>query len=368
MKDFTLVKLFSILIFFSPGVISASTSDENPRVPRALGVKPHYGFIILHSEDLYPVKDSYPYGLGLELSWHYDSKKAYDRCLCFPRLGVSATYWNYDSPEILGEGMNALFFVEPFFGVRNKLSFSFRGGLGLAYASMPYDEMTNPENLSYSTRFSFALQVAAGVNCRINKNLMTNLSANYNHISNGGMKDPNKGINYPTVSFGLDYYLNPPDFQKFTGSDWRNEAGGRNRWFFSAFGTKQEVKIDYETKSFPAIGLNTRFSRQLSRINALVAGAELMGDWGNKKKIEQSGEDTGHGMAGLFVGNDFLLGRFIFGQQFAAYIYNPYGGTPDVYQRYFLDFIVTNHLTAGVGLKAHGHVADFLDFRVGFFW
>ena len=38
---------------------------------------------------------------------------------------------------------------------------------------------------------------------------MLTASGNYNHISNGGLKQPNKGINYPTLALGLDYIPNP---------------------------------------------------------------------------------------------------------------------------------------------------------------
>lgn len=354
-----------ILVMLIPVKTTNPSNAGDSHFPMSIGVRPHYGFIIIHSQDILPVKDSHPFGFGIDLSWHYNSKKAFDRCLCFPRLGISTTFWNYDSPEILGNGVNTIFFIEPFFGINNKVSFSFRAGTGLAYASLPYDPVENPENLSYSTRFSFALQVAAGLNVWLSDKMMMNASVNYNHISNGGMKDPNKGINYPTFSLGFDYYIRNAPFTPFPQSDWRKNDGQQTKFFISSFATKRELEVDNEQKTFPAAGLNFRVSHQVSRINALGGGVEVMGDWSNREKIEQEGKNESHYMAGLFVGNDFLLGRFVFGQQFGVYVFNPYGGTPDLYQRYFLDLLVTKMLTTGVGLKAHGHVADFLDFRVG---
>jgi len=361
----TLFQWFLILILLMPARNAYPAKSDISPFPLSIGVRPHYGFIIIHSRDILPVKNSHPFGLGVDVSWHYNSKKAFDRCLCFPRLGISTTFWNYDSPEILGNGVNSIFFIEPFFGIYNKVSFSFRAGTGLAYASRPYDPVSNPENLSYSTRFSFALQVAAGLNIWLSDNMMMSAAANYNHISNGGMKDPNKGINYPTVSLGLDYYLRNATFESFPQSDWRESVAHKTRYFISAFATKRELEIDNEQKTFPAAGFNFRVNHQVSRINAIAAGLEVMGDWGAREKSKQAGQTSSHYMAGLFVGNDFLLGRFMFGQQFGVYVFNPYGGTPDLYQRYFLDFFATKSVTTGIGLKAHGHVADFLDFRIG---
>lgn len=49
-------------------------------------------------------------------------------------------------------------------------------------------------------------------------------------------------------------------------------------------------------------------------------------------------------MAGLVVGNDFLPGRFIFGQQFGTYIYNPAGGRTDAFQRYYPEFVIKQRI------------------------
>jgi hypothetical protein len=342
--------------------------DMGKRVPMILGAKPHYGFVLIHSRDVRPVKDSYPYGLSVEVSWHYNSKKAFERCLCFPRLGVSTSFWDYDNREILGRGINSIFFIEPFYGITNRAKFSFRAGAGVAYANQPYDEVSNPDNLSYSTRFSFALQVAATINWWIAEKIMMNVSANYNHISNGGMKQPNKGINYPTASVGLDYYIRSAAFKKFPQTDWRDDISQKTRYVISAFATTRDMKIDDKQKKYPAAGLNIRGSHRVSRLNAITGGVEIMGDWKNRELLKMRGEHPEHFMAGLFVGNDFLLGRFIFGQQFGAYLYNPVGGRPDVFQRYHLEFMINKQFFAGLGLKAHGHVADFLDFRFGIFF
>ncbi|MBE0638362.1 MAG: acyloxyacyl hydrolase [Bacteroidales bacterium] len=357
-----------LLLFFSelPASPLFSAGQDSTTYPFSLGIRPQYGFIIIHSKDIVPVKNSYPFGLSLEMSWHLNSKKAFEQCLCFPRIGISSTLWDYDNTDILGRGINSIFFIEPFYGINNKVSFSFRAGAGLAYANKPYDEITNPQNLSYSTRFSFALLVAANMNFRLSKKMMLSISANYNHISNGGMKQPNKGINYPTAGIGVDYYLRKPSFEKFPRTDWRQQSRKRDRFLISAFGTTRDVEIDGEEKTYPAGGFNLRFSRQVSRVNAVGGGLEVMADWSIKAKVEETGQSTDYFLAGLLLGNDFLLGQFLFGQQFGVYVYHPHVNNADFFQRYFLDYFFTKNISGGIGLKAHGHVADFLDFRIGF--
>lgn len=341
-------------------------SEDSLKPSFAVGIRPHYGFVILHSQDIRPIGQSYPWGLSVDVSWHITSRKAFNSCLCFPRLGVSTTYWDFDNPEVLGQGVTSVFFVEPFFGATRKTSFSIRSGFGLAYANKPFDEKDNPDNLSYSTRFSFALMLAANLNYRLADKIMFSLSANYNHISNGGMKEPNTGINYPSVSVGLDYYLDPGKFRKFEHDDWRTSVEKRNRYFVWVSGTAKQVSGYGEIKRYPVIGINGRFARQVSRINALSVGLDFLADGAHREEIKRSGSNEDHLKAGILIGNEFLLGRFNFSQQFGVYLYDPYNREADVYQRYGLDYQITQKLFSGIGLKAHGHVADFLDFRVGF--
>ncbi len=340
-------------------------AGDPPKSFMTIGANGHFGFVILHSQDIRPIGQSYPWGLSVDVSWHKVSEKSFNSCLCFPRIGISTTFWDYDNPKVLGQGINSVFFIEPFFGATRKTSFSIRSGFGLAYANNPYDEVSNPDNLSYSTRLSFALMLAANLNYRISDQIMLSLSANYNHISNGGMKEPNKGINYPSVSLGLDYYLEPAQFRRFNQSDWKSKVDKRNRYFISASGTAKQLSGSDELKRYPVIGLNARFARQVSRINAINAGLDFLADGAHREEIKRSGEDLDYLKAGILMGNEFLLGRFNFSQQFGIYIYDPYNRDADVYQKYGLDYQITPKLFSGIGLKAHGHVADFLEFRIG---
>jgi hypothetical protein len=355
-----LISLFGLLILT---LAARSTAGQNTPV---VGLRADYGFIILHSQSIRPIGKSYPWGLSVDISRHYKSAKAYNSCLCFPRLGLSTTFWEFDNPKVLGQGLTSVFFIEPFFGAHNKLSFSFRSGLGLAYANRPYDAVHNPDNLSYSTRISFALLVGANINVRLNPHTMLRFAGNYNHISNGGMNEPNTGINYPTFSLGLDYYLHQQiAFTPFFQDDWKSNTDEKSWIFVHAFASAKQLSGSDKKNRYPIFGLLTEYWYRVSRINALSAGLEIMSNHNHRKEIQRAGLQYDHKKAGLLVGNVFLLGKFNFSQQFGIYLYDPYRRNAAVYQRYGLDWKFAKSFTTGIGLKAHGHVADFLEFRLG---
>ncbi|MCU0402555.1 MAG: acyloxyacyl hydrolase, partial [Algoriphagus sp.] len=70
---------------------------------------------------------------------------------------------------------------------------------------------------------------------------------------------------------------------------------------------------------------------------------------------------------GIYLENHFLFGRFDFSQRLGKYLHKPegYRESEAFYQRYQLSYRVGKHLSLGAGLKAHGHVAEYLDLRMG---
>jgi Lipid A 3-O-deacylase (PagL). len=193
------------------------------------------------------------------------------------------------------------------------------------------------------------------------------LAGNYNHISNGGNREPNKGINFPTLSIGFDKYLEPVKFisrEKATSKI----PEKRSVFKFALLGTAKKP-FPEESKRFPLFGIYFNWSYLLGGKSAFTTGLEYVNDRSLReflKRTETSYPD--HKKIGYLVGHEFQLGRFRFSQQLGIYIYSPAKAKDPVYQRWGLDFFVLKRFYVGTNLKAHRHVADFMDFRVGVVW
>ena len=112
-------------------------------------------------------------------------------------------------------------------------------------------------------------------------------------------------------------------------------------------------------------GLEIKWSKQFARVNAYTLGGEIMYDNGTGYVLEQEGDTSTPIKAGLAAGHEFLLGKFLFSQQFGVYLSNPNPMHADVYQRYGLMYRINKNFSLGINLKAHGHVANFFDARFG---
>jgi hypothetical protein len=352
-----------LVVFLVPGMAGYAQDSIGARNSvKMIGLKLHKGSVLIHSRDLRPIKDSYPTGVELDLAWHKLSQQAWESCHCYPRLGLALTYWGYDNKDVLGQGLTGLFYMEPVFNTRGSVNYSIRAGFGLSYQNSPFDSLLNPNNLSYSTYWGFPLQLGGSVHFRIQSRWMLNASLMYNHISNGGIRQPNKGINWPSIGVGMSYYLEEFEFKERASTDWRAMGPPEKRWDISLFLAYEEPQ---ENLFLFSPGLEIKWSRQFARINAYTLGGELMYDNGTGYVLETFGQAPNSIKAGLAGGHEFLLGKFLFSQQFGVYLSNPNPEHPGVYQRYGLVYRIDRTFHLGINLKAHGHVANFIDFRVG---
>ena len=347
--------------FFPFSIALADTFVDSVKVAKVLGLKIHQGFILIHSKSIRHIKNSYPTGLEFDFAWHKTSQKSWASCHCYPKTGIATSIWNYDNPEVLGFGITSMFYIEPVFSAKNMVSFSLRAAFGLSYQSKPHDPDLNPKNLSYSTYVAFPLQLGGSAHFRLKPNWYLDVTAVYNHFSNGGIKEPNKGVNWPTAALGVSYYLKTPIFTDRVKKNWREYQDPLKRFditFLMAF--KEPVSKLYMFSP----GLELKYSYQVSRINALTFGTEFMADNFASYKMKRDNIDENHLKWSVALGNEFLLGKFLFSQQIGVYLYNKYEVQDALYHRWGLVYRINSKVSAGINLKVHRHIADFLDFRL----
>jgi len=342
-----------------PNQISA---DTNQRSQFVLAVRQHYGFVFLHSRDLRPIKDSYPWGTELTLNWHKMDLKSWEICNCYARVGLLFSFFDFDNREILGYGFNIAGFVEPFFTSHKKLNISVRPAAGLSFDTRPYDMVNNSDNLSYSLPVNVYLQANLAFNYRLNEKIGINLAANYNHVSNGGIKEPNKGVNYPTATIGLDYTFNP---SPFTDRLKQKYQGDKNRRYDVAFFSFVK-RIAASPAYFGVFGISAGVSQQVGRMSAVTLDAEWIWDGSLKWRMKnQFNSDSDYQRGALLLGHVFLMGRFHFSQKLGVYLYDQTKYNDPVYERFGINYHLTKALFAGVHLKIHRHVADLIEIRLG---
>lgn len=338
--------------------------------PFQVSTKLHRGFIIAHSRELIDVSMSNPYGLEVNAHWLLAGEEEVKQTGLIAKRGFAAYYFNFDNPEVLGQCVAIVPYVEPLIRPWGRLYGSCQLGLGAAYLSKVYDETTNPTNLFFSLPVSLWAMLNANIYYKIDRKWQALIGFNYNHISNGGMKSPNKGMNFPTLNMGFQY-----DFQSEVvkkpekNTDWKTKS--KNFCYLLASGSVKNVPPELaSTKVEPGIiyGAQWMFGRRVGRLSALSAGIEFVHDGYDRILLDRIADQTSTWKGGLLVGHELLVGKVRFTIHLGPYLYNPSRITDAVYQRYGLFYRFGQHLLVGSTMKAHRHVAEVFELRVGWIW
>ncbi len=358
------------ILFLVLALPALAWAQSDGKHPMQIGVKGQRGFIIPHSRELIDVSQSHPFGVEVNMHWVLADDKHVRESGLIAKRGFATYYFNFDNPGVLGHSIAVVPYVEPLIRPWGRLYGSLQLGLGLAYVSKAYDEAVNPTNLFFSLPINLWAMLNANLYYKIDRRWQLSGGCNYNHISNGGMKTPNKGMNFPTFHAGLQYAFQPVDLKKpLKNQDWQSRP--RQFQYVLAAGSVKNTPV---TPDFPQVepamlyGVQWMFGRQVGRVSGLVAGTEWMHDGYERALLDRQADHTSAWKGGLLIGHDLLIGKVRFTTHLGAYLYNPSRRTDAVYQRYGLFYRWGQHMLVGSTLKAHRHVADVFDLRLGWVW
>ena len=326
------------------------------------GLQANYGFVFAHSNDVENTANSFPRGITTTFNWQRTDKQILDQYNCFPRQSLLLAFYDFDN-SILGRGVNVAYSLEPHFMMSSRLSFYPKVSIGAAILSNPSDPIENPTNKSYSLPVSAYLALGVGLRWQLNSTWGINLSAEYQHVSNGGLREPNLGINWPTAGLGFEYSPKGLTLQKYERTKEISKNHRSLRFDMGLFGIVKGGNIKEVRMYEPIVGINFMASKQVSRLHAWTAAIEIYQDQFLIERLFSESIQSGGMRSGLLAGHEFLMGRFIFSQQLGFYLLGQYNNDL-LYHRWGLQYSFLQRWSVGVNLKAHKQVADFTDIRV----
>lgn len=344
----------SLLPFLFFGILWTSAFGQSAR--KALDFSAQTGWIIPHNEELIPISQSNPIGLSFRYQVLKSNRENWEACNCFHYLGLGLQVQDFQNPEELGQAWTFYGSFQPILWRKNKLELALDMGIGASYLTRVYDPVENPRNTFFSAPLSFLLFVRPVISYSLSSQFDLTASFNYNHISNGGQRQPNRGMNYPLFALGGTYFL-----KKESLPDYDKPEIPKEFQFYLDLGVN--TRSNGQGGRSPNFTIGAGVYRKLASVWGLGAGLDLNKDF--SLAVEESRLESL--MPAPFIANHFLFGRFDFQQRFAWYASKPatYQADRNFYQRYTLSYQLGRNFRLGVGMKAHGHVAENMDLRVG---
>lgn len=351
-----------IVLFFLIENTSLAQDSLKRKALFSYGLQANYGFVFAHAQDVENTANSFPRGFSTTLNWQRTDKQILDQYNCFPRQSLLLAFYDFDN-SILGRGVNIAYTLEPHFMLNSHLSFYPKVSIGAALLSNPFDPIKNPTNNSYSLPVSAYLALGVGMRWQFNSSLAINISAEYQHVSNGGLREPNRGINWPTSGLGVEYSPKGLLLKRYDRTKESNEKYRALRLDIGIFGIVKGGNINEIRFYEPIVGIHFLASKQVSRLHAWTAAIEVYQDQFLIERLSGESIQSGGMRSGLLAGHEFLMGRFIFSQQIGIYLLGQYNNDL-VYHRWGLQYSFLPRWGVGVNLKAHKQVADFTDVRI----
>ena len=356
-----------LVFLFLFAVVNCNAQGDTSSVIYSLSGKVGYNSIWTGRGSLQQFTQDHPWSVQVDLGILKNTQQAWNYCNCYSENGLSLSYINFGNPEKLGKAITIAAFAEPYLILNKRFHLSLRGSAGLAFLNKVYDSISNKDAIFFSTKTSFILSLGFNFSWRLNPNWRLVTSAQFNHISNGGKKDPNEGMNFPGVTLGLTYTLSPTTLQTRARESNSNKStslvvhgfgGVRTAWADTKWPEEKRLLI----------GANVGLIRRLGKIIGVGIGGEYYYDGINEISQQRSGQTIQTSVAGVSVQNYIFFGKLLLGQQLAWYVTSNTGYQKNIYQRYILEYEVKRNWYTGVTLKAHGDHSDYLAVSTGYFF
>lgn len=363
-----LKRIFILFIVISSSYLA--NSQETKSLIKGLHIETNYGygFVMPHHKSIEYFLEDHIQTFDITISKATFGNKYWNQLYRYPYYGIGFYRSNLGNKDVFGNA-NALymFLKGPFWGSSNKINIGYQMSFGASYLTERFDIDKNYENLAIGSHINVFIGLSIQSSIPLSERLAITNSARITHFSNGGVKQPNKGLNIFTGTIGLIYQLSSstPErvIKELPKIDDKNEYS-----IVYAVGIKRISR--YESDKQFASSLAIDFNRNYSTKGRWCIGLDLFFDQSNKEystnldKVDALNSDLYQ--IGVHAGHDLVMGKFSIVMNLGGYIYAPVETLAPIYTRTGLRYRINNKIITNITLKSHWAKASFIEWGVGY--
>lgn len=263
---------------------------------------------------------------GAEIFWKFNGKDHWHQFYNFPRGGFEVVYAYLGNEKELGSAIG-LFPAMEWHSKKANTRWRFKMGFGVGYFNKIFDPVTNPQNYYIGRNVVNMSRFTLHHEKQLNKKLSIRYGLSAIHSSDGHTALPNVGLNM----FTADVVLN---FTDHKSEIIHNDIIDDRKSFYTikfGLGMHELGKTEKPVggPSYPSYHLSAWYNKPFKHIHVLQLGMILgyytsFYDYIVNQEVYSSAQKIRSGTGIVFVGHEFVLGKFGLTTQAGIYVYNPF--------------------------------------------
>jgi hypothetical protein len=355
--------LLFIFLLFAASLFAQEKSEKDIFITT---LRFHYGVVMPHHKSIsYLVNDQIS-AIELNLGYIPSNEKSWAKLYKQPEIGIGLYHGSLGNDKILGDVTAVFPYINFPIKRGNKWEFTTQFGFGLGITNKHFDPVDNYTNIAIGTKFNAFFKFLAQGSYSIKPKWSINGGIGFNHISNGAISAPNKGLNMLTGNLGINYLWNERARKSITSVS-QKERLPNEIVLIWGHGIKQASEKDhhkYYTSSLTgnySIGINSKQKIGFG-IDLFYNRAANRGKWDFSPEISFKNRFS----QAIFISHDLAIGKFSIIANIGAYTF--YKTTPEkpIYTRLGLRYELNEHFLTSIGLKAHMGKADYIELGIGY--
>jgi hypothetical protein len=333
----------------------------------------NYGFTYAHHVEL-EIFNSHLTAFEINLQQETYGKHKWERYYAYPLIGLSFWYSNLGKSPALGSGYSLYPFINfPLY--RHKgFMLNFRFGLGVGYLTKRFDRLTNYKNLAIGSHLNASANISFEVRFRLSHRLILSGGFGLQHFSNGSLKLPNYGLNFPLANVGIAYRLareNTLIGDRFIAPTDPFEAIIRKTMevnFGIGLGSKNMQAIF--KKNFLVYHLYENTFFPVSRKSSVGFGLDISYDGSHESVLESRGTEVSNRMKllrpGINAAYELNMSKLKFIFNLGYYLGGMEKSNGPLYEKLSFQYNLSKSVFTNVMLKVHFGRADYICMGLGY--
>ncbi|MBP5369906.1 MAG: acyloxyacyl hydrolase [Bacteroidales bacterium] len=368
MKHYIKLLLFALITtsFVTPSANAADTLRTKLPRNKYLSVRYLHGPVYDH-RGLSGVLDFHSTdGVGFEYLVETDGSRAWENIYGHPRLGAAFYYEDFHY-DVLGKAFSNAVIAEFPLVKRGFFGMDMRFLAGTGYVTKKFDSETNPDNLLVGSRFSAFFVFGPQFQFFMNRPQRLLMGFNFVHWSNGAMRLPNLGLNLMQWHIGVQGRIGG-EKPRFQGEP--VETIVYNKWqkyVTAAFGVREANQP--EGPKYCILSTTAGIYRMMGKRTRIGAGLDFFRDPSQLKKFGNSGIEYSDGspcLLGLHFAYGFCFGRTTATLHLGGFLFNEIYDELPIYDRLVINYHITPHIMANLGLRTYFMRAEYIEWGVGY--